>query len=43
MSPFAHKPSCKSAGKPLNAISAWSAVCFCSQYCSWARSHCGHH
>jgi len=35
--------SCKSTSKPLNAMGARSAVCFCSQYCSWARSHRGQH
>jgi len=43
LSSLAHKPFLQSASKPLSAVSARSAVCFCSQYCSWARSHRGRH
>jgi len=35
--------SCENACENLDAVSARFAVCFCSQYCSWARSHRGRH
>ena len=37
------KLSCESACENLDAVSARSALCFFSQYCSWARSHRGCH
>jgi len=40
---FLVKHSCESACENLDAISARSAVCFFSQYCSLTRSHRGRH
>jgi len=37
------KCSCKTDDENLDSLRARFAVCFCSLYCSWARSHCGRH